>query len=264
VSGLHTTAMGEGGSRIVFLHGLFGQGRNWTTIGRALSDAHRVLLVDLPDHGRSPWTDRIDYAGMADEVARLLAAGDTVVGHSMGGKVAMMTALRHREVVERLVVADMSPVTYAGGTEFARFVAAMRGLDLGALSSREDADRALAPAVPDPSVRAFLLQNLRRDLGSGDGGWRWQMNLEVLGRDLDVLTAWPAEDLAGVPAYDGPVLWLAGERSRYVTAEYAEEMRRWFPHHRKVVIKNAGHWLHSEQPEVFTELVRRFSAGPGL
>lgn len=260
---LHTTELGDAGTRVVFLHGLFGQGRNWTTIGRALAEERRILLVDLPNHGRSAWTERVDYAEMSDEVAALLEPGDALVGHSMGGKVAMMTALRHRDVVERLVVADMSPVTYPGGSEFRHYVDAMRSLDLGSVQTRADADRTLADAVPDPSVRAFLLQNLRRDL-AGSGGWMWQMNLEVLGRDLGVLADWPADALAGTAAYDGPVLWLAGERSGYVRPEYADAMRRWFPRYRKAVVKNAGHWLHSEQPEVFTELVRRFTAGPGL
>jgi len=253
---LHTTTIGDRGSRVVFAHGLFGQGRNWTQIGRALAEDHRVLLVDLPHHGRSPWGDAFDYLRVADQVAGLLDADDPValVGHSLGGKVAMVLALRHPELVERLGVVDVSPVAYGRLSQFQGYVAAMRGLDLDSLSRRDDADAAMAEAVPDPTVRAFLLQNLRRD---GDG-WRWQVNLDVLGADLPVIGDWPEQQLAGVPPYRGPVLWIAGSDSDYVTPAYADAMDRWFPANRLVTVKNAGHWVHSEQPEVFLEVLRRF------
>jgi pimeloyl-ACP methyl ester carboxylesterase len=258
---LHTRAIGDTGSRVVFLHGLFGQGRNWTQIGKALADPsrgdrHRVLLVDLPHHGRSGWEDGFDYLSTADQVAGLLDAEDPValVGHSLGGKVAMVLALRHPELVERLCVVDVSPVAYGHLSQFEGYVAALRGIDLDSLSSRGDADAALAEAVPDPTVRAFLLQNLRRD---GDG-WRWQANLEVLGADLPEIGSWPEDRLAGTPPYAGPVLWVAGARSDYIQPAYAEAMDRWFPTNRLVTVKNAGHWVHSEQPEVFVEVLRHF------
>ncbi len=266
-SGLHTTALGEGGTRVVFLHGLFGQGRNWTQTGKALADPtrrdhHRVLLVDLPHHGRSAWDDGFDYLRVADQVAGLLDPDDPValVGHSLGGKVAMVLALRHSELVERLCVVDVSPVAYDHLSQFEGYVAAMQGLDLGSLESRGDADAALTTSVPDPTVRAFLLQNLRRD----GAGWRWQANLDVLGRDLPVIGQWPEDRLADTPPYRGPVLWVAGADSDYVARAYADAMDRWFPANRLVTIKGAGHWVHSEQPEVFLEVLRRFvDAGVG-
>jgi pimeloyl-ACP methyl ester carboxylesterase len=257
----HTTELGHRGSRVVFAHGLFGQGRNWTQIGKALADRHRVLLVDLPHHGRSPWDDHFDYLRIADQVAGLLDADDPValVGHSLGGKVAMVLALRHPDLVERLCVVDVSPVAYDRLSEFQGYVTAMRGLRLDAVSQRSDADAALAVAVPDATVRGFLLQNLRRD---GDG-WRWQVNLDVLGADLPVIGGWPEDQLAGAPPYRGPVLWVAGARSDYVTPEYAGAMDRWFPGNRLVTVKGAGHWVHSEQPEVFLEVLRRFLGAAG-
>lgn len=255
---LKTTTLGESGPLVAFCHGLFGQGKNWTTIAKSLAADHRVLLVDMPNHGRSDWHDRVDYLDMADEVATLFSADDpvTLVGHSMGGKTAMVLALRHPELVERLCVVDIAPVDYHGRTEFGAFIDAMQGLDLGALTQRSDADEALAGAVPNRTIRGFLLQNLRRH---GDS-WSWLPNLAVLGRDLAELGGWPADQLDGVEPYAGRVLWVAGQTSPYVKDEYDASMDRWFPQNRKVTVKNAGHWVHSEQPEVFVEVLRRFLA----
>jgi pimeloyl-ACP methyl ester carboxylesterase len=255
-AGIHTTTIGDHGSSIVFLHGLFGQGRNWTQIAKALADDHRTLLVDLPHHGRSSWDDHFDFLDIADRVAGLLSADDPValVGHSLGGKVAMVLALRHPQLVERLCVVDVSPVGYGSGSEFAGYISAMQQLDLGALRQRSDAEEALAAAVPNTTVRSFLLQNLRRDADA----WRWQVNLDVLGAELAEVTGWPDDQLSGMAAYEGPVLWIGGARSAYVRDEYAEAMDRWFPNNRRVTVKNAGHWVHSEQPEVFVEVLRSF------
>ena len=258
---LHTTTYGEQGSRVVFLHGLFGQGRNWTGIAKSLAPDHRVTLVDLPDHGRSAWTQGppegkgFDLVEVADLIAAELA-GDPIalVGHSLGGKVAMVLTLRHPDLVQRLCVADMSPVAYTSGSEFSGYIEAMLGMDLSALGQRADADAALSDAVPNTTVRSFLLQNLRREADS----WRWQPNLLGLQRDLPGFVSWPADELAGCPPYEGPVLWVGGATSTYITDEYAPAMDQLFPRNRRVTIKNAGHWLHSEQPEVFLEVLRRF------
>jgi pimeloyl-ACP methyl ester carboxylesterase len=256
--GLHTASLGESGPLVAFCHGLFGQGKNWTTIAKAVATDHRVLLVDMPNHGRSAWTDHFDYVDTADRIAELFTADDPValVGHSMGGKAAMVLALRHPELVERLCVVDVSPVDYRERSEFAGYITAMQELDLTSLGRRDDADAALAEAVPDPTVRSFLLQNLRRS----DDGWSWQPNLEVLGRDLAALGDWPEEALGDAAPYEGRTLWIAGQRSAYVQDDYADAMDRWFPRNRKVTIKDAGHWVHSEQPEVFIEVLRRFLA----
>lgn len=253
---LHVTRLGESGSTVAFCHGLFGQGKNWTQIGKQLAGDHRVLLVDMPNHGRSEWVDTIDYLDLAARVAGLFSADDPValVGHSMGGKIAMVLALQHPELVERLVVVDVSPVTYDNTSEFAGYVDAMRGLDLSTLERRSDADERLRDAVPNDTVRSFLLQNLRRD---GDS-WRWQVNLEVLGEQLPQLGGWPEERLAELPPYEGPVLWVGGDRSDYVREEYAGAMDRWFPRNRRVTIKGAGHWVHSEEPETFLAVLDRF------
>lgn len=253
MSDLHVTRLGEHGSPVVLCHGLFGQGRNWTQIGKALSQDHRVTLVDMPNHGRSGWTDRIDLVAMADAIATSLDEPTALVGHSMGGKVAMLAALRHPEQVSRLCVVDVAPVAYRESDEFGRFIDAMLAIDLGALTSRSDADAALAEAVPDASVRAFLLQSLRRE---GET-WAWMSNLEVLRRDLGAIRGWP-DGVAGT--YDGPVLWIAGGASRYVRDEHRDAMEALFPRVRRATVKGAGHWVHSQEPAIVTELLTRFLA----
>jgi pimeloyl-ACP methyl ester carboxylesterase len=251
------TVVGDGGPTVAFCHGLFGQGKNWTQIAKALSPDHRVLLLDMPNHGRSAWTEGFDYLEMADVVAAHLEPEGPValVGHSMGGKIAMCLALRHPGLVERLAVVDVAPVTYASGREFVGYIETMRAMDLAAIERRDQAEDALREAVPDPVVRSFLLQNLRR----AEDGWHWQVNLDLLGEHMDELVGWPGERL-GEASYDGPVLWVGGARSDYISDEHAEEMDRRFPRNRRVLIKGAGHWVHSEQPEVFLEVLRRFLA----
>jgi pimeloyl-ACP methyl ester carboxylesterase len=269
---LAARTVGEAGPRVVFVHGLFGQGRNWTTIAKGLAENHRVTLVDLPNHGHSPWTDRVDYADMAGLLAaelELLGEPVTLVGHSMGGKVAMTLALRRPELLRALVVVDIAPSVYpiSGGrtddpdeeaSPFAAYIAAMRALDLDTLETRQDADDALRSVVPSRMVRGFLLQSLVRDGLGTDGGWRWRLNLELLERDLGALRGFP-EPPAGAH-FDGPVLWIAGANSTYVLPEDRPRMEQLFPSTRLVRIKNAGHWVHSEQPEVFLETLRRFLA----
>lgn len=259
---LHVTELGDHGPRVAFCHGLFGQGKNWTGIAKALAKDHRVILIDMPNHGRSAWTGHLDYVDMAERVGALFDPADPValVGHSMGGKISMLLALLRPELVERLVVVDMSPVPYRGQSEFGSYIAGMQAMDLSALETRADADAALTESAPNRTVRNFLLQNLRRET---DGqGWRWMPNLELLGNELEVLGGWPTADLAAHAAYAGQVLWVAGANSPYVRDEYAPEMERWFPRAYRVTVKNAGHWVHSEQQEVFIEVLRRFLDAP--
>lgn len=252
---LHTTRLSDEGPELVFCHGLFGQGRNWTAIGKKFTHDHAVLLVDLPNHGQSPWTDNVDLVADADRLAAQISGRGPVVlvGHSMGGKVAMLTALRHPELVERLVVVDIAPVPYGHMEEFTGYINGMLGMDLEAIRSRVDADEALRAAVPSDFVRGFLLQNLKRD----GAGWRWQANLEVLKQRLDGVGEWPAGWSDATP-FEGPVLWISGADSRYVKDEYVPTMEALFPRVRRVNVKNAGHYPHTQQPEVFSEVLRRF------
>lgn len=253
---VHSTRVGESGERVVFLHGLFGQGRNFTQVAKALQPQFSSLLVDLPNHGRSGWTEGFDYAELADIVAQHLRDGFAaegpvnLVGHSMGGKVAMVIALRHPDLVDRLVVVDISPVGSGETGEFEHLLDSLAGLELDSIESRTHADELLSEPITTPTVRGFLLQNLRRD---GDG-WRWQANLELLRRELPAIGGFPEQE----GTFDGPVLWVAGEKSPYIEPEDGPVMRRLFPRTWLATVKDAGHWVHSEQPEVFLETVRRF------
>ncbi len=268
-TGLNTLSWGEEGPRIAFLHGLFGQGRNWTQIAKAVSGPDRAdarcLLVDLPDHGRSPWSAHFSLDGYADAVASTLRAhggddGWTVVGHSLGGKVAMVLALRHPDLVERLVVVDIAPRGYGSLERFAGYIGEMQRLPLAELTSRGDAEARFEES--DPGVKAFLLQNLRRD-GSA---WRWQVNLDLVAADAaqgtdSKIAGWPLEVDDLVP-YPGPVLWVAGGDSGYVRPEDGERMRSHFPRTRLFTIKGAGHWVHSDAPEIIVAALRRFVTRP--
>lgn len=242
---------------MVFCHGLFGQGKNWTQVAKRLAERHRVLLPDLPNHGRSVWTDNWDYLGAADRLARVLRTLDgpvALVGHSMGGKTAMVLALRHPELVERLVVVDVSPVDYGTGAEFSAYLDAMISVHLPKYSQRAEIAEALRQAVPDDTVRAFLMQNLHYE----PTGWVWRPHLAALRRSLPAITGWPQLQLSGLPPYPGRTLWVAGAKSEYITDQYAPEMNRYFPHTRRVTIKNAGHWVHADAPEVFTGVLEQF------
>ena len=253
---LEAVEYGEG-PPLAILHGLFGSGRNWAGVAQRLAAHHRVIALDLRNHGASPWADTMDYAEMAEDVrATLHASGHrrfAVLGHSLGGKIAMVLALAHGAEVARLVVVDIAPTAYRPC--HLGYVRAMRTLDLGAIKRRAEADARLAPAVGDAAERGFLLQNLVLDGGEA----RWRLNLEAIERAMPRLAGFPA--LPPGAAYPGPALFVAGGRSDYLRPEHEPEIRRLFPNARIARIADAGHWLHVEQPQAFLDIVKPFLAG---
>ena len=244
------------GPVVAILHGLFGAGRNWATVAQRLAAQHRVVALDLRNHGASPWADGMDYAELAEDFrATMYALGHrrfALLGHSMGGKAAMMAALAHGEEIERLIVVDIAPVAYP--PRHLGYVRAMRALDLSAITRRSEADAALAPTVGDAAECAFLLQNLVFE----DGHARWRLNLAAIEREMPRLAGFPA--IPPGTTYHGPALFIAGGRSDYLLAEHGPEIGRLFPNARIARIADAGHWLHAERPQAFLDLVEPFLA----
>ncbi|MDO5619640.1 alpha/beta fold hydrolase [Kocuria sp.] len=255
-SSIHLQRVGDGPKNVVFLHGLMGRGKNFSRFAKELAQECTVLLVDLPNHGSSSWTDSIDYVSMAREVSDAVDAelGEQpyyLVGHSMGGKVAMTMALTTPQRIIKLMVVDISPVpSWNSGGEFPHLLGSLRSVDLEAVANRAEVDEQLAEPIPNPTVRGFLMQNLRFK----DGHFGWQPNLDLLYESLDTIGGFPEFHTT----YDRPVTWVAGSESRYVQDEYRPAMKNLFPQVRKVTVKGAGHWVHSQKPEEFTQLLRHF------
>jgi pimeloyl-ACP methyl ester carboxylesterase len=251
---LHYQESGRGPALVV-LHGLFGSGDNWRSLAKDFAGQARVLLVDMPNHGSSPHTDDMHYEAMADAVRELIEergiAPAFLLGHSMGGKAAMALALTRPELVRGLIVADIAPRSYM--PRHTAIIAAMQEVAEAVPSSRSEAEEILAERIPSKPVRAFLLKSLTAD---GDGGYRWSLNIDAIAACYEHLISWP--EIEG--RYEGPTLFIGGGKSDYVDPDDIDDIWRLFPHASLESIDDAGHWLHVEQRETFTELVLAFLA----
>ena len=252
---LHAIEAGAG-PPVVLMHGLFGSGRNFGAVQRAFAPRFRVIALDMRNHGDSPHGADMRYATQAEDVRETLAAlrveQAAMIGHSMGGKAAMALALLHPEAVARLMVSDIAPVVYQHGNE--RLSAAMQAIPLAPSLTRREADAALAGVEARADVRAFLLQNLR--FGEAP---RWRVGLSEIAAAVPDLEGWVT--LPG--KYDGPTVFVTGAQSDYVLAEHRPAIRALFPNARFVAIKNAGHWVHADNPAGFLSVVEAFLAAMG-
>lgn len=241
---LHHKKMGSGPD-LVILHGLFGMLDNWQSIARQLAERYTLTLVDLRNHGRSFHAEEMDYELMAEDVATLLESLEidecALMGHSMGGKVAMQTALTYPDLVRKLIVVDMTPREYRPGHN--DVFAALSALDPAKITDRKAAAVEMSVHMPDPGVQLFLLKNLARDPA---GGYRWRMNLPVIRKSYNQLIA--AVGNLG-DTYEGPTLFLRGGKSGYVREADWPTIEHLFPQAQLVTIADAGHWVHAERPE---------------
>jgi pimeloyl-ACP methyl ester carboxylesterase len=231
---------------LLIAHGLYGSARNWGVIAKRLSGPRRVVAVDMRNHGMSDWQASHSYADLAADLAEVCSSLDgpiDVLGHSMGGKAAMMLALTQGELVNRLIVADIAPVTYAHSQ--LPYIEAMKSVDLSGVERRSDAAPLLEAVVDDPALVPFFLQSL--DVAEK----RWRLNLDVLADEMPQIISFP--ELAG--QYDGPTLFLSGGRSDYVLPEHREVIKPLFPRARFMALKGTGHWLHAQEPRAFVDVV---------
>lgn len=239
---------------MVLLHGMFGAGGNLGALARSLQADYRVFALDMPGHGRSPWLDSYSLSTLADAVSAWLDTETidpvTIVGHSLGGKIAMQLALSQPARVRSLVVADIAPVHYSGRQD--AVLTALAAVSEAAVSSRDEAAALMREHLEEEGVIQFLLASLHRD---GDA-YGWRMDVEGLTRDYMAL----AEAPCGDAAWPGPVLFVKGSESNYIRSSHREAIASLFPSAQLKVMSGCGHWLHAEKPQLFNGIVGRFLA----
>ncbi len=254
----HRDLGGVGLPPLVILHGMLGSSRNWQAAGADLAPHHHVFALDLRNHGRSPHAGEMSYPAMVDDVLGWLdtqgLAQVTLLGHSLGGKVAMQLACRFPDRVGRLVVVDIAPRDYPAHADRAEF-AAMNTLPLATLKSRSEAERFFEPQVPDWAMRKFLATNLEQ---GPDGTWRWMINLPALTAALPDLVGNP---LTPDDRFDGPARFIVGGKSHYVRPQDTETIRRHFPAAEIITIATSGHNPHMETRAEFGCAVVGVQAG---
>jgi len=235
---------GPGDVPLLIAHGLFGSARNWGVIAKRLAEVRPVIAVDMRNHAGSFWDNSHSYHDLANDLAEVLDGPADVLGHSMGGKAAMVLALQAPEKVRKLIVADIAPVTYGHSQQGP--IDAMRRVDLSTVTTRAEAKAQLGEL--EPGVDDFLLQSL--DMKEK----RWRLNLDVLAAEMDKIIGFP--DVSG--QFDGSTLFLSGGNSDYVTPDARPTIKSLFPAAKFAKIPGAGHWLHAEKPREFEAAVSAF------
>lgn len=239
----------ENSPPVMIVHGLYGSGKNWGVIAKRLSDQFFVITVDLRNHGDSPWLDTHNYHVMADdlvEVINSLNIKPNIIGHSMGGKAAMVLALKRPNLVRNLIIADIAPVKYEH--DQSQFIEAMQKVDLSKVEKRSDATLALSKFVEDKSLQNFFTQSL--DIKAK----RWKLNLKVLRSEMSEILSFPNIERE----FSGHSLFLKGEKSDYIKPEHRRLIKSLFTKARFATFKEAGHWLHAEKPREFESAARLF------
>lgn len=250
---LHFERLGAGEPVYMFLHGFLGSGDNWRTIAKNLHLTGTAYLIDARNHGRSPHAPTHRYPDLAADLIELLDSEGInaahFLGHSMGGKAVMYLALHYPQRTRSLVVVDIAPKAYPGGHEEILEILMQVNLNF---PRREDIERQIAERISDPGIRLFLMKNLARD---EEGRFYWRLNLPVLVREYPYVVS----AIDGTP-YEGPTLFLRGERSGYILPTDEREIRRLFPKAQIQTIPSAGHWVHVDNPEAVLQALSRFWA----
>lgn len=252
---LAVTQTAEGKPPLVIMHGLFGSGRNWQSTAKQLTDRFTVYSLDLRNHGLSAHADDMDYSLMAADVVEFLDEhglnNATVLGHSMGGKVAMAFALSHPDRVQKLIIVDIAPIAYQHN--FDDILQVLNSVPLADISSRKQADEYLAKKIDVLSLRQFLLQNLTP---ISFGGYQWRVNLKSIENNMDAIMGFPTEGLN--TTFTKPTLFINGGKSTYLSPKYQSAALALFPNGAIQTVANAGHWPHIESPAEFMEYLNQF------
>jgi len=231
---------------LLIAHGLYGSARNWGVVAKRLAATRHVWAVDMRNHGSSPWYDTHSYEDMADDLAAVIKAAGApcdLLGHSMGGKAAMVLALAQPDLVNRLVVADIAPVSYSHSQ--LQYIDAMKSIDLEAINKRSDAQERLKAVMDDPMLASFFAQSI--DIKEN----KWRLNLDVLAVEMTRIMSFPEID----DTFEGSTLFLSGAQSDYVNRENRDRIKSLFPKAKFMKIPGAGHWLHAEKPHEFEAAV---------
>jgi esterase len=242
------------GQPIVILHGIFGSSDNWLTQARMLSPRYRVITVDLRNHGQSEHSDDFDYPSMVADIENFFEEleldSPILIGHSMGGKVAMNFAVAHPDKLSKLIVVDISPRPY--NLEHYVIMDGLKAVPINTITSRNEADTALANYVPELDVRQFLLKNLNR---KPEGGFSWKINLPVIDKILSKI----GYDLQFEGKFEKPTLFIRGSRSKYIPDEDMTRIKQIFP---LAILEtlDTGHWVQAEKPQEFVDVVEKWLA----
>jgi esterase len=240
------------GQPIIILHGIFGSSDNWLTQARILSANYRVFTIDQRNHGQSPHSDVFDYPSMVEDLKEFILQHDLknpiVIGHSMGGKVVMNFALAHGDMIDKMIVVDISPRPY--NLEHYVIINGLKAIPIDSVQSRNEADAALSEYVPEADVRQFLLKNLSR---KPEGGFSWKINLPVIDKNLIKI----GFDLQYAGTFEKDTLFIRGGKSKYVRDEDWEHITEVFPAAQLVTL-DTGHWVQAEKPMEFVEEVKRW------
>ena len=246
----------ENGASVLVLHGLFGSLGNWGWHCKQLAQQYAVYGVDLRNHGDSPHSDQLDYQVMAEDVRQLIVRlgleSCCIVGHSMGGKVAMQLALSFPDLIEKLVIVDIAPVSYPEDADgHMNVLAAMDAVKLGEIKSRTQAEVTIEDYIPQEATRKYLLTNLVRNK---EGSFEWRLDKDSIRKNYANLRA----ELIATMSFLKPVLFIKGSLSPYIKPEHEAQIKELFPAASVKLLMDAGHWLHAEQPQALQKILLKF------